>query len=95
MERTWKKAGDVLEWTSQSQGTVKKKRGVVVAVVPAGSDLHQALPEVNPSAFKAQAHAKSDRYLVRVLRDRGARCDYYAPLVKVVDGQARREGRFQ
>ena len=36
--------GDTVEWTSQSAGTIKTKRGEIWAVVPAGTDPRALIP---------------------------------------------------
>ena len=39
------KIGDQVTWTSESQGVIKTKRGVIVAVVPAHTDPYECVPD--------------------------------------------------
>lgn len=93
---TKRKVGDSVAWTSQSSGTWRDKKGDIVAIVAGGASLRAALLAVDSlapkSALKAQDVAHNERYLVRVRRPQRRNgpvpeCDYYAPLVKVIDGR--------
>lgn len=72
------KMGDRVEWTSQSNGTIKKKAGEVVAVVRARGAVWDFLPAGTPScvAKKFGNPRTHESYLVRVGRT------IYWPLVK-------------
>lgn len=56
--------GDVVEWTSQSRGRVKRKRGKVLGI------LHAGYMPVMGSAKKARDHIS---YIVRVREGRRSR----------------------
>jgi hypothetical protein len=75
--------GRTVKWTSQSQGVVKEKSGMVVAIVEPKEDLMPYLPPGLPSSrLKADRYSMSRRALVAVPRTSGNGCDYYAPPVK-------------
>ena len=59
--------GAVVEWVSQSLGVPIKKRGTIVAFIPAGADASTLLPDgVPPSRLKGGHVSQKDRYLVAV-----------------------------
>lgn len=63
------KAGDRVEWTSQSAGTVKRKVGEVVAVVRAGTEVKKYLPPDAPASVANRSFGwprRHESYLVRV-----------------------------
>lgn len=76
--------GDFVEWTSQSGGTRKTKRGIVIAVIPAKRPVFPHLPSGLPkSRIKVGSEfSKFDRALVEVPRKTGRGSDYYAPRIK-------------
>ena len=73
------KRGDIVVWTSQSQGVDKTKEGVVVAVVAAGHHPFSCLPSgmriVNPGGPR-----KHESYLIQV----GTRKNLYWPVVSLL-----------
>ena len=83
------KPGDIVEWSSQSHGTVKTKRGKVIAIVPKGTrqefDFLRDLPgsriKFTTIGFGV-APSKFDRALIEVPRATGNGNDYYAPRIE-------------
>lgn len=75
------KVGDTVEWTSQSQGVVKEKVGVIYAVVPEFINPKGFLPEkYNQSQIKFDLKLKEHkRYIISVMRLYGKKVDYYCP----------------
>jgi hypothetical protein len=59
------KVGDHVEWTSQAGGYTKKKRGVIVAVVPAHADVRKHLPE-GKTVDSGSLFRPQESYLVEV-----------------------------
>jgi hypothetical protein len=84
-----KRPGDRLEWSSGTGALQKAKRGVVIAILPAGQSLTAGIEATGRRAVRVQAEeiAKSDRYVVEVQAVHGPA--YYAPLVKTVDLELR------
>lgn len=85
------KPGDIVEWTSQSQGVAKTKRGKVLAIVPKETEinLHPLLASVPGSRIKFETlgfymkPSINDRAVVEVPRGgRSKLSDYYAPKLK-------------
>lgn len=83
--------GEIVTWTSQSQGTTKTKTGKIVAFVPANEDPRKyfdaAKLGIKPSRIKFDYWTgRVDRYIVAVPRNPNApdpyapsNVDYYAP----------------
>jgi len=80
------KPGDIVEWTSQSAGTWKTKRGKVIAIVPAGKSAFAHIPSGTPkSRVKGDMDISVvDRLVVEVPRANRRGVDYYTPRVKHV-----------
>jgi hypothetical protein len=70
------KFGDKVEWSSQARGSEKKKKGIIVEVVPAGTWPSKTLDRLRGSVssikvryrvmFDGGLPRKSDSYLVAV-----------------------------
>lgn len=76
--------GTRVEWDSQAGGYWKRKRGIVIAHIPAGDDAIEILVDADESGrVMGQRVSVVDRYLVRV--QAGPRAvRYYTPLATVV-----------
>ncbi len=89
------KPGDKVLWESQSQGSWKEKRGVVIAEIPAG---HMAKNHVPATAKKS--HIKFDvdisiydRVLVAVPAGKdGQITHYYCPYKKILSMEGAGDG---
>ncbi|MEK8128688.1 hypothetical protein WMW72_12305 [Paenibacillus filicis] len=77
------KPGDKVTWTSQSNGGVKTKTGVIHAVVPTGSRASIYLPKdisTSQRKFDNIFAVNFDRYIVAVPRGgKSVLTDYYCP----------------
>ena len=60
--------GDTVEWTSQSQGYTKTKRGVIIEVVPPNTTPHNKIPLMGMSRNHESyiVKVKSKLYCARV-----------------------------
>lgn len=71
--------GKKVVWTSQSQGSVKTKKGEVIAIINPQENAYKWLPPNLPkSRFKGSQYSKLKRALVAVKRNEQT-VDYYAP----------------
>ena len=86
-----KSPGDTLIWGAGVGAYQESKRGTVIAVLPAGASLTEAIRATGrkPTRIMVGETAKSARYVVEVQTPRGPA--YYAPLVKVTDQKLRQE----
>jgi len=88
------KPGDIVEWTSQSAGTWKTKRGKVLAIVPRQTHINKfpMFSDIPDSRIKFDFKpSMNDRAIVEVPRGgRSKLSEFYAPklqwLRKVEDG---------
>ncbi len=79
------KVGDWVYWESQSGGHRRTKQGVVVAVVPAHSDVYKLVPEQlnnKTKLFDGLNTRPHTSYLVAVPTPKGKSCQLYWPRVK-------------
>ncbi|OXM84593.1 hypothetical protein [Paenibacillus rigui] len=80
--------GDKVKWSSQAQGSVKEKAGMVIAIVPGGQRASKYLPDgiemKNKTYVKFDTEiAKHVRYIVEVPRGgKSVKFDYYCPRVE-------------
>ena len=82
--------GKEVTWTSQAQGSGKKKTGKVIAIVPAKRDADMLLPkDVKPSHVKYDKHVSTyERVLVAVPAGKdGQITHYYCPRKSVLEAQ--------
>ena len=80
-EKTTMKYGDLVEWTSQSGGYKKTKRGFIVAVVPPFCMAHRFVPiDYRKGAFNWGMHRNHESYIVKV-SGRGIPTKLYWPRV--------------
>lgn len=63
------KSGDVVEWTAQTMGYLKAKRGVVVGFVPAYADAFVVLKEAGKVPPEFSALTIDDPDAVRLMED--------------------------
>lgn len=81
--------GTTVAWESQSGGFVKRKEGIILAFLPAGSDALVALTRAGESGrLMGERVSKVDRYLVRV-RTGPRTVRYYTPRADVVERSVR------
>lgn len=74
--------GDAVQWTSQSQGSSKTKRGTVHAIVPVGRTATVFIPKGTPKAsIKFDGlYSDRERYVIAVPRGgKSVKVDYYCP----------------
>lgn len=82
--------GAVVEWVSGAGGFDKRKRGVVLAHLPAGTNAKRHLPPNTPrTRLRGEDVSLYDRYLVEVREAPGRAPRYYTPLASVVEKQNR------
>ena len=77
-------------WTSQAEGSAKKKTGIVIAIVSAKKDTDLLLPhDVKPSHVKYDRHISiHERVLVAVPAGKsGQITHYYCPRKSVIEAQ--------
>jgi len=69
--------GDIVFWTSQSQGNVKSKQGVVKGIVPKGKNPNNHCPTYRNRRFIDSMPRDHRSYLVQI----GRQCHLYWPRV--------------
>lgn len=73
--------GKTVQWTSQSQGSSKNKKGEVIAILPAGREITSVIPaSTKNSQLKGDRVGRKDRLVVRVPRGgKSVLVDFYTP----------------
>jgi hypothetical protein len=85
------KVGDTVTWTSQAGGCTKTKTGTVIAIAHVGTPYRKLGTYVPASAPKSNRKFDDKfpdqaRYIIEVPRGtKSGVCDYYAPMVHVID----------
>lgn len=80
------KVGDKVTWESQSQGSMTKKTGTVIAEIPAGASAMKHVPETaKKSHVKFKDISAIDRVLIAVPAGKdGSITHYYCPAKSVL-----------
>lgn len=85
--------GTEVEWTSQSQGWWKAKRGIVIAHLEPGQRLSQVIPPGTPrSRIRGEEISTRRRYVVAVRRPNGRVTYYYTPVAEWLEEAWRARG---
>ncbi len=81
--------GKTVKWVSQSQGSEVEKKGVVIAIIPAGESAMRFVPKsAKKSHIKFQDKSKLERVLVEVPSGKDGNIKhYYSPLKSVLESQ--------